>query len=95
MRVDQTQRMDGSRPPTTVITLPPKQRVNIALAVVAGALAVLVVITAHDTFAARSASHATPVPTAVTSPAPTEAATPAPLAPAAPNGKPAKGKGHD
>lgn len=80
--------MDGSRPPTTVITLPPKQRVNIALALVAGALAVLVVITAHDTFVGQAGA-ATPAPTAITTPAPTD------QAPAAPNGKPAKGKGHD
>ena len=84
--MDQTQRMDGGRPPATVITLPPKHRVNLALAIVAGALAVLVVVTAHDKLAAPPAGAATPVPSVITSPAPTDAA---------PNGRPAKGKGHD
>lgn len=90
--MDETQRMDGSRPPTRIITLPPKHRVNLALAIVAGALAVLVLFTAHDKLATQSAGAATPVPSVITSPAPTEAT---PVAPAAPNGKPAKGKGHD
>jgi hypothetical protein len=87
--VDETQRMDGGPPPAKVITLPPKERVNIALAVVAGALTVLVVISAHDALASRLAAPAPPAPTATASPAPTDAA------PAAPHGKPPKGKGHD
>lgn len=89
--MDETQRMDGSRPPTTVITLPPKQRVNLALAVVAGALAVLVIIAAHDTFVGQTAGAATPAPTSITTPTPA----PTDQAPAVPNAKPAKGKGHD
>lgn len=90
--MDETQRIDASRPPTRVITLPPKERVNIVLAVVAGALAVLVIVTAHDTFASRQPPPATP---AVTSPAPTEKAAPARVAPAAPHDKRGKGEGDD
>lgn len=83
--------MHEDQPPTTVITLPPKQRVNTALAVVAGVLAVLVVVAAHDTFAGRAADGAPPAATPITT------LTPAPTgqAPVVPNRERAKGKDHD
>ncbi len=81
--MDRTTRID------TVITLPPKDRVNLGLAALAGALAVLVVLAAHDRFLGGSA-HATfapsPAPPTLTA-APSEAHTAAPPR--------AKGKGHD
>lgn len=79
---------------TRVIMLPPKDRVNIGLAVVAGALAVLVLFTAHDRLSAGGASAATPAPSLATS-APTLTPTDAPqAAPRAPKAGD-KGKGHD
>lgn len=91
--MDETVRMDPSpRDEPRVITLPPKERVNLALAVVAGALAVLVLFSAHDvlTRGAATATHV-PAPSLATA-APTVAPT---VQPAAPAQKPAKGKGHD
>ena len=78
---------------TRVITLPPKHVVNVFLAIVAGALAMLVGITARDTFAAPPggvASPALPSPTVLVTPRPT----PATATPSA-NGDKGKGKGHD
>ena len=87
-RMDSTTVIDGSpsRPTGSprVITLPPKERVNIALAAIAGALLILVLVAAHDTLS-RAAS-----PTSVPS-APAMTSVPATATPAAP--APAKGKG--
>jgi hypothetical protein len=83
---------------TRVITLPPKERVNIGLAALAGALAVLVVITAHETFTAGSRAGVTPLPTpaVIRSAEPTAAPTDAPAQRAAqPAQKNGKGKGRD
>jgi hypothetical protein len=58
---------------TRVITLPPRDRVNIGLAAVAGALAVLAVMTAQNALSPRAHAGATapPSPTALVSPEPT------------------------
>ena len=81
---------------TRVITLPPKERVNIGLAALAGALAVLVVVTAHETFTPGPRAEATPAPTVIQSAAPTTTPAEAPAQRAAqPAQKNGKGKGRD
>ena len=72
---------------TVEIRLPPKRHVDLVLAVIAGALAVLVVLTARGTFVAHQ-SVATSAPLV----SPTFAATAAPVQAAPPK---EKGKGHD
>ncbi len=97
-RMDRTIRVDRPDPVPSaprhdeprVITLPPKQRVNMALAAIAGALLILVVVVAHGTFSRGSTS--TP---AASFPALTSAPTSALPAPAAPAKAGGKGKGHD
>ncbi len=85
-------RSSGGRPQNEprVITLPPKQRVNMLLATVAGALFVLVIIVGHDTFVSRSAAGATAAPSQSAQPTAGVSAPPA----AGPKGG-TKGKGHD
>ena len=73
---------------TVEIRLPPKRHVDLFLAVVAGALAVLVVLTARGTFVSHSTA---PTPAPIVSP--TFEASAAPPAQAAPPKE--KGKGHD
>lgn len=90
--LDQTRRMDARAPAegaVRVITLPRKTQVNLGLAAVAGALAVLVVLAAHDRLEAGSA-HATFAPSLAP---PTQSATPSEEPDDAPPR--AKGKGHD
>lgn len=86
---DRTTRIDAhgaADDATRVITLPPKAHVNLGLAVVAGALAALVLFTAHDRLSAGSARTTSPVPS-LAAPTLTAAPSETPAAPPKAKGK--------